>query len=93
MRLYLSVPLDQVMGWVLDYGNVKACFQSLYRQLNRRLLNELLRLGGTDPVSPARWLHEAVVAQLPQLDHIDLQEPPGCGVLLCRGDPGLTLPS
>ncbi len=93
VRLHLSAPLDQVMGWVMDYGDIKARFQPLYRQLDHRLLNELPRLEDTDPASLARWLREAVAAELPRLDRIDLQETPGCGVLLCWSDPGPALPS
>jgi len=93
VRLHLRALLDQVMGWVLDYGDVKARFQPLYKQLDHRLLNALPRLGDVDPASLARWLWEEAAAALPQLDRIDLQETPGCGVLLCRGDSGPVLPS
>ena len=93
VRLHLSAPLDQVMGWVMDYGDVKARYQPVYNLLDHRLLNELPRLGDAGPASLARWLREEAAAELPQIDRIDLQETPGCGVLLCWGDAGPALPS
>lgn len=93
VRLHLSASLDRVMGWVMDYGDVKERFRPIYRQLDHRLLNELPRLGDADPASLVRWLHEEVATELPQLDRIDLQETPGCGVLLCWGEQGPALPT
>jgi len=93
LRLHLSAPLDQVMGWVLDYGDVKERFKPIFGQLDHRLLNELPRLGDADPASLARWLREELSSRLPTLDRIDLQETPGCGVLLCWGKQGPALPT
>jgi len=93
LRLYLSAPLDRVMGWVLDYGDVKQRFQPVYRQLDHRLLNELPHLEDTDLASLAHWLREESAARIPSLDRIDLQATPGCGVLLYWGEQGPALPA
>jgi len=93
VRLHLSAPLDQIMGWVLDYGDIKTRFQPVYRRLDHRLLNELPHLEDTDPASLVRWLRAEVATKLPQIDRIDLEETPGCGILLCRDDSGPALPS
>lgn len=93
LRLHLTAPLDQVLGWTLDYGDVKALFKPTYERLDHHLLNELPRLGDADPGSLTRWLREAISGQLPQLDRIDLHEAPGCGASLCWGDLGPALPS
>lgn len=93
LRLHLSAPLDQVLGWTVDYGDVKERFKPVYRRLDHHLLNELPRLNEPDPASLALWMREEVMALLPQLDRIDLQETPGCGAVLCWGDLGPALPS
>ena len=93
LRLHLSAPLDQVMGWVQDYGDVKERFEPLYRQLDHQLLNELPRLVDADPASLALWLREELLADMAQLDRIDLQDSPGCGVALCWGVQGPALPT
>ena len=34
LRLHLSAPLDQVLGWTVDYGDVKALFKPVYERLD-----------------------------------------------------------
>jgi 6-pyruvoyltetrahydropterin/6-carboxytetrahydropterin synthase len=93
LRLHLTAPLDEVLGWTLDYGDVKALFKPIYAQLDHHRLNELPRLRDADPASLVLWIREEVAGELPQLDRIDLQETPGCGAILCWGDLGPALPT
>ena len=93
VRLHLSAPLDEVLGWTVDYGDVKEAFKPVYQQLDHHLLNDLPRLNAADPGSLALWLREQVAPLLPALDRIDLQQTPGCGAVLCWGDEGPALPT
>ncbi|MBK1724417.1 6-carboxytetrahydropterin synthase [Thiocystis violacea] len=93
LRLHLTAPLDEVLGWTVDYGDVKALFKPLYQRLDHHRLDELPHLSSADPGTLALWLREAVAAELPQLDRIDLQETPGCGASLCWGELGPALPT
>ncbi len=93
LRLHLTAPLDEVLGWTVDYGDVKALFKPAYAQLDHHRLNELARLRDADPASLALWMREEVAGDLPQLDRIDLNEAPGCGAILCWGDLGPALPT
>ena len=38
-RLHLTAPLDEVMGWTIDYGDVKELFKPTYELLDHHLLN------------------------------------------------------
>jgi 6-pyruvoyltetrahydropterin/6-carboxytetrahydropterin synthase len=93
LRLHLSAPLDRVMGWTLDYGDVKSLFEPVYRRLDHHLLNDLPGIGTPDPASLTLWIREQTAGTLPWLDRIDLHETPGCGVILTWGEPGPALPS
>jgi 6-pyruvoyltetrahydropterin/6-carboxytetrahydropterin synthase len=93
VRLHLTAPLDEVLGWTVDYGDVKERFKPVYRQLDHHRLDDLPHLNGTDPASLALWLREAVAPTLPQLDRIDLHQTPGCGAVLCWGREGPVLPA
>jgi len=93
LRLHLTAPLDAVLGWTVDYGDVKELFKPVYKQLDHHLLNELPQLDDPDPATLSLWMREEVAAQLPQLDRIDLQETPSCGAVLCWGDLGPALPA
>lgn len=93
LRLHLSAPLDEVMGWTFDYGDVKELFKPVYRQLDHHRLDQLPGLNSADTAALALWIREQVESSLPQLDRIDLQETPGCGAVLTWGELGPALPS
>jgi len=91
LRLHLSAPLDMVMGWTVDYGDVKERFRPIYAQLDHHLLNDLPELSDADPGNVAHWIRDQIQPLLPQLDRIDLYETPNCGTVLAWGncDPAL----
>ena len=92
LRLHLTAPLDRVMGWTVDYGDVKTLFKPVYKRLDHHLLGNLSGLDGTDPGGLTRWIRAEAADGLPQLDRIDLHETPGCGALLFWGEQGPALP-
>jgi 6-pyruvoyltetrahydropterin/6-carboxytetrahydropterin synthase len=93
LRLHLTAPLDPVMGWTVDYGDVKDCFKPVYKQLDHHFLNGLDGLGDSDPASLTRWIRQAIGDQLPELDRIDLYQTPGCGAIYSWGEQGPALPT
>lgn len=82
LRLHLSAPLDQVLGWTVDFGDVKAAFNPVFAMLDHQPLHELGGLADGDSASIARWIKAQTSGVLPQMDRIDLEENPGCGVIL-----------
>ncbi len=93
VRLHLTAPLDPVMCWTVDYGDVKELFKPVYKQLDHHLLNDLPGLEDTDAASLAQWIQQQMAPLLPQLDRIDLYQKPGCGVILNWGEHEPALPS
>lgn len=93
VRLRLTAPLDEVMGWTVDYGDVKAQFESAYRQLDHHCLDSLAGLDDGDPASVLKWIKVALVDRLPYLDQIDLEQTPGGGAALCWGEAEPALPA
>lgn len=83
-RLHLSGDLDDVMGWVHDYGDVKRRFNSVFRALDHQALYEHTGMDDNDAASIARHIDREMSAQLPGLSRIDLLDTPGCGALLCH---------
>ena len=92
VRLHLCAPLDEVMGWTVDYGDVKGLFKPIYQALDHHRLDELPQLPDADPGSLTDWIRERLMVRLPQLDRIDLYEMPGCGAVLAWGNGGPALP-
>ncbi len=85
IRLHLSAPLDRVLGWTVDYGDVKALFKPVYDALDHHRLDVLPGLASPEPAGLLPWIRERMAGRLPQLDRIDLYQIPGRGALLCWG--------
>ncbi len=87
LRLHLSAPLDTVLGWTVDYGDVKKRFDPIFRDLDHQSLHELPGLPDADTASLACWIRDRAATVLPQLNRIELEETPGCGVILGWNEP------
>jgi 6-pyruvoyltetrahydropterin/6-carboxytetrahydropterin synthase len=92
IRLHLKAELDQVMGWTVDYGDVKQLFNPIYQQLDHQRLDKLSGIKQADNASLLYWIKNKMSDSLPQLDRIDLYNTPGCGAILCWGEEGPALP-
>lgn len=93
LRLHLTAPLDDVLGWTVDYGDVKALFKPVYAQLDHHRLDTLPQVRDADAASLVLWIREQAAGALPALDRIDLFETPGCGASLSWGALGPALPA
>ena len=92
LRLHLHAPLDLLMGWTVDYGDVKELFTPVFERLDHQPLHELGAVEDNDALSLARWIRNETAPQIPQLDRIDLYETRGCGVILAWGEHVPALP-
>jgi 6-pyruvoyltetrahydropterin/6-carboxytetrahydropterin synthase len=92
LRLHLSAPLDQVMGWTVDFGDVKELFAPLFDRLDHRPLHEIAGLDDFDTASLAQWILAHARQSLPALDRVDLYETRGCGAIVTTSDEGPALP-
>lgn len=84
LRLHLHAPLDKVMGWTLDFGDVKMIFDPIFKQLDHRPLHELVGLADSDTTSLAQWIYQTAKPLLPQLSRVDLYETQGCGTIVAE---------
>lgn len=92
LRLHLSAPLDEVLGWTVDFGDVKESFNPIFKALDHQPLHEIADLADCDTASIAAWVLNKARGQLPQLDRVDLYETRGCGVIVSLADDGPALP-
>lgn len=92
LRLHLCAPLDQVLGWTVDFGDVKAIFDPIFKSLDHQPLHEIADLPDCDSASLGRWILAKARPQLPQLDRVDLYETRGCGSIVSVGADGPALP-
>lgn len=85
LRLHLCAPLDAVMGWTVDFGDVKTLFNPLFKALDHHPLHEIPTLADSDTASLAAWVLKEGGQVLPQLDRVDLYETRGSGALVSAG--------
>jgi 6-pyruvoyltetrahydropterin/6-carboxytetrahydropterin synthase len=86
LRLLLSAPLDEAMGWTVDYGDVKSLFQPTYLELDHQPLHEIAGLAACDSAGLATWLFGRAKAVLPSLEALTLFETPGQGSWVSPSD-------
>jgi 6-pyruvoyltetrahydropterin/6-carboxytetrahydropterin synthase len=92
LRLHLNAPIDSVMGWTLDFGDVKELFDPIFHELDHQPLHEIAELEDNDCASLAHWIKRKAAPLLPQLDRIDVLETRGCGAILAWGEDEPALP-
>jgi 6-pyruvoyltetrahydropterin/6-carboxytetrahydropterin synthase len=92
LRLHLGAPLDKVLGWTVDFGDVKERFAPLFDLLDHRPLHTNFSMQARDSCSLAHWILREGAMRLPELRRIDLHETPARGVVLDRGGAPFFLP-
>ncbi len=85
LRLHLQAPLDPLLGWAVDFGDVKTAFKPVFEAIDHQDLTRLPGLADGDCASLARWIEAQARPLLPALCRVDLFETPGCGSLLLPG--------
>jgi 6-pyruvoyltetrahydropterin/6-carboxytetrahydropterin synthase len=92
LRLHLDAPLDEVLGWTIDFGDVKEFFTPVFMKLDHQPLYELADTRDNDVASLLFWIRDQCADDLPALDRIDLYESRGCGAILSWGKNGPAVP-
>ncbi len=92
LRLHLHAALDEVMGWTIDFGDVKELFRPVFKTLDHHPLHTLDQLERADTTGLARWIRQQAAPMLPALDRVDLFETRGCGSILSWGEQSPALP-
>lgn len=67
---------DPALGWLVDFGEIKAAAQPLVDRLDHTCLNEVPGLANPTAELLARWFYEALAPRLPGLVEVTVQETP-----------------
>jgi len=81
-RLYVESPLDKVLGWLMDFGDMKEIFKPIFLQMDHQNLNELENLANPSIVDLVEWMGIQLIPTLPDLSGIGLYESEGNGAEL-----------
>ena len=74
VEIHVSGPVDPQLGWVMDFADVKAAFDPLFRQLDHNYLNDVPGLENPTSENLARWIWQKLAPSLPQLSAVVVHE-------------------
>ena len=92
LRLHLQAPLDALMGWTVDFGDVKTQFDPIFKAIDHRPLYEIADLPDGDTASLAAWVLAKGRTVLPSLNRVDMYETRGCGSIVSAASEGPVIP-
>ena len=74
VQVCIEGPVDDRLGWVMDFADLKMAFQSIEDQLDHRCLNDVKGLENPTSENLARWIWSGLKPALPSL----------CKVMVCE---------
>jgi 6-pyruvoyltetrahydropterin/6-carboxytetrahydropterin synthase len=74
VRIYVSGEPDDRVGWVMDFGDIKAAFEPILDRLDHYYLNDIEGLGNPTAEVLARWIWQRLEPRLPMLSRIEIHE-------------------
>ena len=74
VEVVVEGPVDPVLGWVMDYADIKAAFRPLHDQLDHNYLNEIPGLENPTSEHVARWIWDRLKPSLPLLTQVVIAE-------------------
>ncbi|MFB8136313.1 6-carboxytetrahydropterin synthase QueD [Streptomyces mirabilis] len=74
VTVHVEAPVDEELGWVMDFGDIKQAFKPIDAQLDHYYLNDIEGLENPTSENLARWIWGRMIAQLPALSAITVRE-------------------
>lgn len=74
VRLYVSGEIDPETGWIMDFADIQAAFEPLWRQLDHHYLNDIAGLENPTSENIAKWIWRRLKPDLPGLSAVELFE-------------------
>lgn len=74
IEVRVSGPVTEPAGWVMDFADVAAAFEPVFRALDHRYLNEVEGLENPTSENLARWIWSRLTPRLPNLFSVGVAE-------------------
>ena len=74
VTVLVAGPVDQQLGWVMDFSKIKEAVEPLIRQVDHASLNDVEGLTNPTSETIAKWFWDRIRSQLPELKAISVQE-------------------
>ncbi len=74
IEIHVAGPVDEQLGWVMDFADLKAAFAPIEDQLDHRCLNDVPGLANPTSENLARWIWQRMKPGLPELSKVLVRE-------------------
>ena len=74
IELHVEGPLDEELGWVVDFGEIKQVAGPVLERLDHRVLNDIEGLENPTSENLAVWIWDRVAPDLPGLSKVVVRE-------------------
>ncbi|HEY2858852.1 MAG TPA: 6-carboxytetrahydropterin synthase QueD [Terracidiphilus sp.] len=74
VEVHVEGPVDERLGWVMDFAEIKAAFIAVHDQIDHRCLNDVEGLENPTSENLARWIWSRLRPMLPGLARIVVRE-------------------
>lgn len=85
VEVQVSDALDPVLGWVMDFADIKTVVKPVIARLDHYYLNDIAGLENPTSENIARWLWQEIQPLLPRLSAVVVKETCTSGCIY-RGD-------
>ena len=85
IEVHVSGPVDERLGWIIDFADIKAAISPVEDALDHRYLNDIAGLENPTSENLARWIWHRVAPALPALSKVVVRETCTTGCVY-RGD-------
>ncbi len=74
VELTVEGPVNEKLGWLVDYAELSDVFRPAWEKLDHRYLNEIEGLENPTSENIARWIWNEIQPQIPLLTTIEVAE-------------------
>ena len=74
VEVHIRGNLDEEIGWIMDFAEIKKAFQPIQEQLDHRYLNDIDGLANPTSENIARWIWKQLKENLPCLSKVIVRE-------------------
>lgn len=74
VSVYVTGPVAEREGWVMDFGDLKQAFKPIYDTLDHNYLNDIPGLENPTSENLARWIWRELAPRLPMLSKLVIRE-------------------
>lgn len=85
IEIHIEGSVDEKLGWVMDFSDIKAAFKPIHDQIDHRCLNDVPGLENPTSENLARWIWARLQSALPSLSKVIVRETCTSGCIY-RGD-------